>query len=110
MERVDAITISTAEFYKSSEIVLHVKKEYDYRYVVPELRNIVVNMIRRCINRQVKLGLRKEQCVIYKVPRGSLKSYQTQKTEAAIGIERRPEKKYIVLHDVLFLGTTLNWH
>ena len=40
--------------------------------------------------------MRKDQCVIYKVPRATLKQYQTQKTEAAIGIERRPEKRYIV--------------
>lgn len=67
--------MSTAEHYKSAEIVLHVKKEYDYRYVVPSLRNTIVNMIRRCINRHVKLGLRKTQCVFYKVPRASLKQY-----------------------------------
>jgi len=74
-----------------NEILIHVSKEYDYRYEVPNIKNTVVNMIRRCINRQVELGLRKNQCTIYQVPRTNLKVHATLKTEAIIGKQRRPE-------------------
>lgn len=42
------------------------------------------------------MGLRKEQCTIYQVPRTNLKVHATLKTEAIIGKQRRPDKQYIV--------------
>ena len=96
LSKVDAITLPSKEFYASHEFVLHVMKEYDYRYVVPNLRNTIINLIRKCINRQVNLKIRDKQCVIYQVPRKNLKVHATLKTEAFVGIYRRPEVKFVV--------------
>ena len=45
MFKVDGVTISEDE--KSAEFIIHVKGEYDYRYLSPNLRDTIVAMIRR---------------------------------------------------------------
>jgi hypothetical protein len=81
---------------KSNELLIHVKNEYDYRYIAPNFKNTLVNVIRKAINRQVQLGLRKEQCKIYQVNRSNLKPFVTLKNEGNAGIYRRPGPEFLV--------------
>ena len=70
---------------------------------------MVVNTIRSVCNRQVAIGVRKEQCKVFQVPRGCLKQYATLKTEALIKRWRRPEVEFTV-EDHTFEESNPNEH
>lgn len=57
---------------------------------------IIVDTIRQLINQQVLSGQRKDQCKIYQVDRANLKIYSTLKTEANVGIQRRPGHEFLL--------------
>ena len=60
IHRVEAMTICQPVYAaKSNELIIHVEKEYDYRYVAPGYKNTLVNVVRKAVNRQVQLGFRK---------------------------------------------------
>ena len=80
LQKVEAMTISQPTL-NSNELIIHVKNEYDYRYVAPSYKNSLVNIIRKACNRQVQLGFRTEQCKIYQVNKSNLKMYSTLKSE-----------------------------
>jgi hypothetical protein len=95
---VDGVTISQNS--KCHELVIHVRGEYDYRYVSPNYHELVAITIRRIVK------LKGLTCNLYKVvsqfklmfqkPQTKLKEYTTGKKDVPQGIFRRPDPKYIV--------------
>jgi len=59
--QVDGVTISEDE--KHAEFIIHVKGDYDYRYVSPNLRDTIVTMVRRITRNKG------HQIIFYKVVR-----------------------------------------
>ena len=54
IQKVEAVTISQTDLAsKSNELIIHVEKEYDYRYIAPSYKNTLVNIVRKAVNRQV---------------------------------------------------------
>ena len=52
VQNVAACTISQPHFSdKSDEFVIHVDREWDYRYIAPSYKNSIVNTIRQVVNR-----------------------------------------------------------
>jgi hypothetical protein len=92
--------VTISQNSKCHELVIHVRGEYDYRYVSPNYHELVAITIRRIVK------LKGLTCNLYKVvsqlklifqkPQTKLKEYTTGKKDVPQGIFRRPDPKYIV--------------
>eukprot|EP00347_Sterkiella_histriomuscorum_P002890 403366400 len=86
--KVDGFTIS--EDQSSSEFIIHVSGEYDYRYISQNLRDVIASTIRKILRNKG------HNILYYRVASTKLKNYATVKKEVPKGIFRRPEKMYII--------------
>ena len=101
---VDGITLSQNS--KCHELVIHVKNEYDYRYISPNYHELIALTIKRM------LKSKGQKCKLYKVvsfhillliillqPQTKLKEFTTGKKDVPKGIFKRPDPKYIIPDD-----------
>ena len=90
---IEAITLST--YYLSDQFILHVPKEYDYRFSgVGKKRESILKFI--CKEYQAATG---KKMTFYLIENPDLKDFQTTEQDAAAGTSKMPKENAVLLSE-----------
>ena len=93
IKKIKALTKSTEP--KNMEFIVHVKDEYDYRFIC-EAREELFESLKMCF-----FNIMNKNLPIYGVP-AKLKEFATSKKDIKAGTERLPPESYILASENVF--------